>query len=74
MVCAFSPKFLTVFPMATNEQKKCFDLLNEAYVKARYDSHYKITKDQLEYLTERVKLLQGLTEIICKEKMTNFID
>ena len=74
MVCAFSPKFLTVFPMATDEQKKCFDLLNEAYVKARYDSHYKITKEQLERLADRVKILQKLTEETCKEKITNFTD
>jgi predicted transcriptional regulator len=49
-------------------------LLNEAYIKARYYSHYKITKEQLEYLAERVKLLQGLTKINCKEKITNFTD
>ncbi len=72
MVCAFSPKFLTVFPMATDEQKKCFDLLNEAYVKARYDSHYKITKEQLEYLADRVKILQRLTKQICREKIESF--
>ena len=73
MVCAFSPKFLTIFPMATEEQKKCFDLLNEAYVKARYDSHYKITKQQLEYLAKRVKILQKLTEGICAEKIESFV-
>jgi HEPN domain-containing protein/predicted nucleotidyltransferase len=72
-VCAFSPKFLTVFPMATDEQKRCFDLLNEAYVRARYDSGYKITKEQLEYLAERVKTLQQLTKNICREKIESFV-
>ena len=72
-VCAFSPKFLTVFPMATDEQKRCFDLLNEAYVRARYDSGYKITKKQLEYLAGRVKVLQKFTKKICTEKIESFI-
>lgn len=72
-VCAFNPKFLTVFPIATDEQKKCFDLLDEAYIRARYDSGHKITKEQLEYLAERVKVLQGLTETVCKEKIESFI-
>ncbi len=71
-VCAFSPKFLTVFPMATDEQKKCFDLLNEAYVRARYDRGYKITKQQLDYLAERVKVLQRLTKKICEDKIKSF--
>ena len=48
--------------------------INEAYVKARYDRSYKITKEQLEYLAKRVKILQKLTERICKEKITNFTD
>jgi len=72
-VCAFSPKFLTVFPMATDQQKKCFDLLNEAYVRARYDSRYKITKKQLEYLAKCVHKLQRLTKRICKEKIESFV-
>jgi len=71
-VCAFSPKFLTVFPMATDEQKRCFDLLNEAYVRARYDSGYKITKQQLEYLAARVKKLQRLTKAVCRKKIESF--
>jgi predicted transcriptional regulator len=58
--------------MATDEQKKCFDLLNEAYVRARYDSGYKITKEQLEYLAERVKVLQKLTKKICEDKIKSF--
>jgi HEPN domain-containing protein/predicted nucleotidyltransferase len=72
-VCTFSPKFLTVFPNAADEQKKCFDLLNEAYVRARYDSSYKITKQQLEYLAERVKILQKLTKKICTAKIETFV-
>ncbi|WP_392505682.1 HEPN domain-containing protein [Rickettsia sp. 2024-CO-Wats] len=37
----------SVFLQLTEEQKKCFELLEKAYVDARYDKNYKITKEQL---------------------------
>ena len=61
-----------VFPQGTKQEKNCFDLLNRAYVEARYDPDYKITRKQLEYLSKRVKLLQRLTKRICKEKIESF--
>jgi len=67
------PAFITAFPRNTDDQKKCFELLNDAYVKARYDKDYKITKKQLEYLAERVKILQRLTKKICQDKIESFI-
>ena len=66
------PAFITAFPRNTDDQKKCFELLNDAYVKARYDKDYKITKEQLEYLAERVKVLQQLTNKICTKKIESF--
>ena len=47
----FSKKFLDVFPKNTKEEKDSFDLLKRAYVEARYNENYSITKEQLEYLT-----------------------
>ena len=64
--------FFKIFPQGTVEQKICFDLLNRAYVDARYNPDYKITKKQLEYLAQRVKKLQRLTNKICKEKIESF--
>ena len=61
-----------VFPQGTKQEKDCFDLLNRAYIEARYNPDYKITKKQLEYLSKRVKLLQRLTKRICKEKIESF--
>ena len=64
--------FFSIFPQGTKQEKDCFDLLNRAYVEARYDPDYRITKKQLEYLAERVRKLQRLTEKICKEKIQSF--
>jgi predicted nucleotidyltransferase/HEPN domain-containing protein len=73
MVAGHDPAFLTVFPKATPEEKECFDLLRRAYVEARYNPAYKITKAQLEYLAERVRKLQRLTKRICEAKIESYL-
>lgn len=61
-----------VFPQDTKLQRRYFQLLKKAYVDARYSEHYKITLEELQWLGERVKRLQELTEILCKEKIESF--
>ncbi|MCP3923174.1 MAG: HEPN domain-containing protein [Desulfobacterales bacterium] len=71
-VGGIEPKFLSVFPRATEKEKECFKLLRKAYVDARYKPSYIITKEQLEWLAERVNKLKRLTEKLCKEKIQSF--
>jgi len=66
-------EFLKVFPRATKQQDEMFKLLKKAYIDARYKKDYKITKKQLEYLAERVKVLQRLTKKICVAKIESFV-
>jgi predicted nucleotidyltransferase/HEPN domain-containing protein len=73
MVGGYDPALLTVFPQGTDEQKKNFDLLQRAYVEARYNPGYKITKAQLEYLAERVRKLQDLTKKICEARIESYL-
>ena len=67
-----APVFLKVFPRATKEQDEMFKLLKKAYIDARYKKDYKITKKQLEYLAERVRKLQRLTNKICKKRIESW--
>jgi predicted nucleotidyltransferase/HEPN domain-containing protein len=73
MVAGCDPALLTVFPRATDEQRECFDLLKRAYVEARYNPGYKVTKEQLEYLAHRVRKLQDLTKKICEAKIESYL-
>ncbi len=66
---AQSNDFLLIFPQATEEQKESFKLLNKSYIDARYNKHFKITKDQLEYLVKKVEGLKEIVKKICKEKI-----
>jgi predicted nucleotidyltransferase/HEPN domain-containing protein len=65
-------QFSKVFPQATHEERSRFSQLRHAYVDARYKKEYKISKEDLAYLSERVKLLRNLTEKICIEKISGF--
>ena len=59
----------TVFPCQTREETRMFELLKKAYIDSRYKMGYKIKKEELEYLSEKVKHLQELTQKICREKL-----
>jgi HEPN domain-containing protein/predicted nucleotidyltransferase len=63
-------EFFTVFPRASEQQKRCFGLLKKAYIDARYKRDYAITKEELDYLAARVRRLQELTKRICEEKIS----
>ena len=71
-VAAIEPQFLQAFPKGSEEEKERFQLLRKAYVDARYKQTYSITQEQLQWLAERVKYLQALTEQLCKEKIDSF--
>lgn len=66
---AQSNDFLKIFPQATEDQKESFKLLNKSYIDARYNKHFTITKEQLEYLTKRVEGLREVVEKICEGKI-----
>jgi uncharacterized protein len=66
--------FAAVFPKNTPEKKRLFELLQKAYIDSRYNMNYKIEKEELEYLSDRVKLLKDLTERICNERIARFTE
>ena len=66
-----NPKLAEVFPQDTKIHRRNFELLKKAYVDARYSEHYKITIEELDWLSTRVKRLQELTNELCQEKINH---
>jgi uncharacterized protein len=66
------PEMEDIFPRETEADKDRFELFDYAYIGARYDKDFKISKEDLDYLSERVKLLLELTEKLCNEKIKSF--
>jgi 3-phenylpropionate/cinnamic acid dioxygenase small subunit len=67
---AIDARLAEAWPRETKFERRCFELLREAYVKARYSDFYTITNEELVWLTERVEVLRGLTEVVCQERLT----
>ncbi len=63
----YNAELWQVFPHSSIDQRQAFKLLERAYIEARYNKEYKITKEQLTFLIKRVTKLQNLTERICLE-------
>ncbi|MCC8145703.1 MAG: HEPN domain-containing protein, partial [Bacteroidales bacterium] len=68
----YSDELKTVFPQDTPEEKRLFTLLKAAYVDARYNPHFVVTKDDINALIPKVELLRDITERICKEKIEGY--
>jgi HEPN domain-containing protein len=71
-VCKLDCRFKIIFPRSTDEEERLFQLLKKAYIDSRYKLEYKITKEELEYLSQRVEKLRDLTELACKDKIERF--
>ena len=67
------PVFLKTFPLGTDQEKRRFDLLKQAYVGARYDTGYKITAEELKYLARCVEIFREQTQTSCEAKMESFV-
>ncbi|WP_244749157.1 HEPN domain-containing protein [Methylobacterium indicum] len=64
-------RLIPVWPRDTKFARRCFALLNRAYVDARYSPHYEITSEELAWLVERVSALQESVAAICAERLEN---
>jgi predicted nucleotidyltransferase/HEPN domain-containing protein len=60
---------IAVWPRDTKFAQRCFELLRQAYVNARYSPHYKVTPAELEWLAERVELLQQIVRQACEKRL-----
>ncbi|PBQ34574.1 hypothetical protein CNR22_23275 [Sphingobacteriaceae bacterium] len=70
---ACNMEFGKAFPQASPQERQRFELLKKAYVDARYNMDYTISKEDLDYLSERVQVLRKMTEEICRGKISSFI-
>lgn len=68
----YSEHLKAVFPQDTPEEKRLFTLLKAAYVDARYNPHFVVTKEDIHVLIPKVELLRDITEKICVVKIEQY--
>ncbi|MDE2562728.1 MAG: nucleotidyltransferase and HEPN domain-containing protein [Sphingomonadales bacterium] len=60
---------IEAWPREKRADQATFEKLKEAYVKARYSKHYKISVEQLAWITARVEELGRIVHAICIERI-----
>lgn len=68
----YSPDLHNVFPLNTDFEKHCYDLICRAYIEARYNPEFVVTKEEFVYLIERVEILKEITNRICTDQITSY--
>jgi HEPN domain-containing protein len=58
-----------VWPMETRKDRAMFEKLKDAYVKARYSKHYRISEEELAWLGACVEELGRVVQEICSERI-----
>lgn len=62
------------FPRDTEEEKRLFDLLQEAYIQARYNKLFRVTKEDIEALIPKVELLRDIAKQSCEERIKAYAE
>ena len=63
------PRLTYVWPRETKKDRARFEKLKDAYVKARYSKHYRVTKEELEWLGAQVEELGRVVHEVCSERI-----
>ena len=58
-----------IWPEDNRQDRAMFQKLKEAYTKARYSKHYKISEEELSWLGERVEELGRVVQQVCSDKI-----
>lgn len=56
-----------VWPSEDKEHRRCFELLRGAYIRSRYNRHYRVTEGELRWLLGQVEHLADIVEVLCSE-------
>jgi predicted nucleotidyltransferase len=71
---AIEPRLKEIWPRSTKFERRCYELLRDAYVKARYSRHYRISDEQLSWLSSRVELLQATVRELCEARIAELAE
>lgn len=62
-------RLVHVWPRDTRKERAMFEKLKDAYVKARYSRHYRVSEEELDWLGARVEDLGRVVQAICSERV-----
>ena len=63
-------RLVDAWPRDSRRDRAMFEKLKEAYVKARYSKHYRITDEELTWLGQRIEELGRAVHAVCSERIS----
>ena len=61
------------WPRGSKFERRCFELLRQAYVNARYSNRYLITEEELAWTADHVAVLLSLVETVCRNHLADLV-
>ena len=68
----YSVELNLIFPRKTSEERRLFELLKSAYVEARYNPKFVVTKEDIDALLPKVERLREITEQTCRAQIESY--
>lgn len=68
-----APALADAWPRGAKFERRCFELLRQAYVSARYSALYTVTGEELTWTAEHVGLLLSLVESLCRNHLAELV-
>lgn len=62
-------RLVHVWPRDTRKERAMFEKLKDAYVKARYSRHYRISSEELAWLSTQIEELGRVVHAVCSERI-----
>ena len=66
-----SAKLVSAWPQSTKADRARFEKLKDAYVKARYSKHYRISTDELDWLAKHIEELGRAVQDVCLARISD---
>ena len=64
-------RLVDAWPRETRKERATFEKLKDAYVKARYSRHYRISAEELAWLAVRIEELGQTVHAVCAERIAD---
>ena len=68
----YSSDLNLIFPQDSVEEKRLFYLVKSAYVEARYNPQFIVTKEDIQALIPKIEKLRQTVEIVCKTQIEKY--
>lgn len=62
-------RLFNIWPRGSRKERAMFEKLTDAYVKARYSKHYRVSEEELTWIGAQVEELGRVVHTVCSERI-----